>query len=71
MKRQIKENKKTFTYSCRPSIRKKAVTKAKRSGWSLSEVIDLLLERYADDKHFALPKKIVVVFGNEEISLGS
>jgi hypothetical protein len=64
-----KENKKTFTYSGRPSVRQKAMKKAEKSGNTLSEVIDLLLERYAGDKSFLLPKKTVLVFGNDEIEL--
>jgi hypothetical protein len=64
-----KETKQTFTYSCRPSIRSKAMKKAKKSGNTLSEVIDLLLERYAGDKSFLLPKKTVLVFEGQEIEL--
>ena len=64
-----KETKQTFTYSCRPSIRNKAMKKATKGGRTLSEVIDLLLERYAGDKSFLLPKKTVLVFGNDEIEL--
>jgi hypothetical protein len=64
-----KEAKRTFTYSGRPSIREKAMKKAVRSGNTLSEVIDTLLEIYSGDKNWALPKKTVVVFGNEEIEL--
>ena len=62
-----KEKKETFTYSCRPSVRKKAMKKAEKAGNTLSEVIDTLLEVYSGDKNWALPKKTVVVFGNQEI----
>jgi hypothetical protein len=64
-----KEAKKTFTYSGRPSVRQKAMKKAQKSGNTLSEVIDLLLERYAGDKSFLLPKKTVLVFEGQEIEL--
>jgi hypothetical protein len=64
-----KEAKKTFTYSGRPSIRQKAMKKAQKSGNTLSEVIDLLLERYAGDKSFLLQKKTVLVFEGQEIEL--
>jgi hypothetical protein len=43
--------------------------KAHESGTTLSEVIDLLLERYAGDKSFLLPKKTVLVFEGQEIEL--
>jgi hypothetical protein len=43
-----KENKQTFTYSCRPSIRKKAIRRAQKVGSSLSEVIEIYLETYAE-----------------------
>jgi hypothetical protein len=43
-----KEKKKTFTYSGRPSVKKKAFKRAKKGGTTLSEVIDAYLEEYAD-----------------------
>lgn len=45
-----KENKQTYTFSAKPSIRNRAATKAEKSGASLSEIIEALLDRYAPDK---------------------
>jgi hypothetical protein len=45
-----KENKQTYTFSAKPSIRNRAANKAEKSGASLSEVIEALLDRYAPDK---------------------
>lgn len=69
-----KEKKETFTYSGRPSVRKKAMRRAVKVGESLSEVIDVLLERYAEmpiEKRVVdkTPLKTVLVFGNEEYEL--
>jgi len=43
-----KEVKRTFTYTGRPSIRKKAMKRAEKVGESVSEVIDRFLELYAE-----------------------
>lgn len=43
-----KEKKGTFTYSARPSVRNAAVKRADKVGESISEVIDLFLEAYAN-----------------------
>lgn len=42
----IKEVKRTFTYSGKPSLKDKATRKAKKEGRSFSEKIDQLLEEY-------------------------
>ena len=43
MKREVKQ---TFTYSGKPSVRKKAVSKAKKEGFTFSEKVEQLLEAY-------------------------
>lgn len=40
------EKKKTFTYSGKPSVKKKATKKAEREGFSFSEKVEQLLEAY-------------------------
>lgn len=43
MKREVK---KTFTYSGKPSVRKKAARKAEKEGFTFSEKVEQLLEAY-------------------------
>lgn len=65
-----KEKKQTFTYSCRPSIRNKAMKKAVRAGATLSEVIDALLENYGEmPAHNPAKKRTVLQFGGEQYEL--
>jgi len=45
-----KENKKTFTYAVRPSVREKAKRKAAKEGLTVSEKIDHLLNEYVGKK---------------------
>jgi hypothetical protein len=69
-----KEKKVTYTFSCKPSVRKRAMKRADKVGESLSEVIEVLLDRYAElpiekavvDKK---PVKTVLIFGNEEYEM--
>ena len=46
----MKENKKTFTYTTRPSVKKKAEAKAHKEGLSLSEKIHQMLSEYVKPK---------------------
>jgi len=50
----VKENKKTFTYSGKPSLREKATKKAAKEGLTFSEKVEQLLEGYVSTKNGVL-----------------
>jgi len=52
-----RETKRTFTYSCLPSIKKRAAKGAKQEGRTLSEVIERYLSDYSEECEDAFGKK--------------